>query len=215
MINNSYDYILLNPDCPRRGESKLVYGAYLLFHHKSKRVYVGSGKLYFRRHSHFRYLALNQHHNRDLQLAYNDDPNISFHVIQITKTVEEAFDLEQHFLNYYFNKGLLFNIATDARISASGRILSNENKQLLRSLKIGIPRSNDTILKIKKARQRQLNSKEAMERMRIGNLKRSKQIVIDGLVYDSYRDASRKLNIDKTTVGDRINSNKWPTWLSL
>jgi hypothetical protein len=205
--------VVIMPELPNRAMGDKVVGAYFLYHPKTNKFYVGSGKLYFRKHHHFQHLKNNIHHNKDLQLAYNDDQLLYFYVYKITENQEAAFDAEQELLDFYYPKGMLFNKAQNARLSGIGRIVSDKEKEILRNIKIGIQRPQSVIDKIKLARQNQLASPEANERMRIGNLKRSKQVSLDGVIYDSCRQAARILKIDKSTIVDRINSpSKYNNW---
>jgi len=109
--------------------NKISYsGAYLIYHYKTRKMYIGhTCCLYNRKHQHTSRLKSNTHSNAELQKTYNDDSRISFHVIQITDDEEKAKDIEQQFLDFYFNKGLLFNKDPNAR-SHIGSKKSDETK---------------------------------------------------------------------------------------
>jgi len=114
----SGEVILLNPEYPLLPTPNYI-GAYLILHHKTNMLYVGSTDgLYGRRHEHLTRLKTNTHSNGNLQKAYDDDKEISFYVIQFTDSEEDALDIEQSFLDSYFTTGILFNINPNARSSA-------------------------------------------------------------------------------------------------
>lgn len=111
-------------------------GAYLIFHSKTKKTYVGHTTcLYSRKHQHLSRLKSNTHSNKELQKAYNDNDEISFHVIKITANEEEAIELEQSYLDIFFKLGILFNKEPNAR-SALGVKKSEETKEHLRQKSI-------------------------------------------------------------------------------
>lgn len=131
---NGDNLITLNPEWPTMMEKKSYCGAYLIYHYKTGKFYVGHSKcLYSRKYQHLSRLKSNTHSNKDLQEAYLDDSNISFTVIQFTINEDEAINVEQHLLDFYFNTGLLFNKEPNARNSI-GSIRDNESK---RNISIG------------------------------------------------------------------------------
>lgn len=92
-------------------------GVYLIKHLKSKKFYVGSTvDLQSRVIRHKTDLTRDKHPNHFLQKAYNADRRVEYY-LYITETRDEAYDLEQEFLDKFHASGEIFNIATDARNS--------------------------------------------------------------------------------------------------
>lgn len=92
-------------------------GVYLIKHIKSGKFYVGSTvDLQTRVIKHKTDLARGKHPNMFLQKAYNSHKQMEYY-LYITETRDQAYDLEQEFLDKYHSTGEIFNIATDARSS--------------------------------------------------------------------------------------------------
>lgn len=103
---------------------------YVIYHYNTEKIYVGSThNLYNRINQHKQRLFNNTHRNKNLQNAFNIDKLLTFNFIK-TNTKEEAVNLEQEIINLS-NKNILFNIATDARLSGKGLIKSVEQRKIL------------------------------------------------------------------------------------
>ena len=87
-------------------------GIYQIRNLVNNKIYIGSSiDLYNRKAVHFSYLGSNQHHSIYFQRAYNKygiEPFI-FEVL-IYCDEENCLLFEQRFLDYYWNKGILYNI---------------------------------------------------------------------------------------------------------
>ena len=103
-------------------------GMYIISNLNNDVQYVGSASnLNNRRLSHLSELRKKVHHNKMLQLVYDSGSNL-FITFHITKTRDEAFDLEQAYLDEHHGTKYLCNIAKDARVSWSGLTHSKETK---------------------------------------------------------------------------------------
>ncbi|MNN29467.1 GIY-YIG catalytic domain protein [compost metagenome] len=110
-----------------------VPAAYALHHDKSGRTYVGStGNLYARMSQHRTDLKRGVHKNPNLQEAFNDDPKFSMSFMA-TESKEQAVEIEQHLITTHHSSGRLLNIATDAINPGAGQVISDEQKEKLRS----------------------------------------------------------------------------------
>jgi predicted GIY-YIG superfamily endonuclease len=160
--------------------------AYTIKHIKTGKFYIGSTKTpNERKYRHLRHLKLNQHTNKNLQNAYNDDSNVEFSWY-IARDREHAFDLEQEILNFYDSKNLLLNISKDVRCSARGREVSIKTRERLRETSTGrkhtpeqtekirlkntgIKRTPEQIERTKKGRLGFKLSRESIEKIRLKN----------------------------------------------
>ncbi len=130
---------------------KRQIGVYLLHNQETGQAYVGSGVLKERKKDHFYKLKTNKHKNKDLQEAFNKNPNFDFVGLE-TSDREEAFDQEQTTLDTYRKSDFLLNIVPNARYGpAPGRRVSEETKQKLREINTGRIPSAETRAKMAEA----------------------------------------------------------------
>lgn len=111
-------------------KNKLI-GTYILIHSKTRQIYIGStDDLYERRYKHLWHIKRKDHRNRKVQEAFLLVPSeqIYFFIFP-TKTREESFDLEQKFLNSYYDNPKCLNIASDARLCGNDRIYTDEQRK--------------------------------------------------------------------------------------
>lgn len=105
-------------------------GVYVIEHPSSKKFYVGSTTdLESRTIRHVLDLTRGRHANHFLQKAYRQNNNIELSIF-ITETRDEAYDLEQEFIDKYHAEGKLFNIATCARNSLINK--TEEAREMIR-----------------------------------------------------------------------------------
>jgi len=218
--------IEINPDYPKYSKTFKIYGAYIIFHNKTRKMYIGSGNVADRKINHIGTLEKGISKNTELQEAYNDDKNISFHIIQFTNTKEEAFRIEQIFLNYYFNKGLLFNISSDAKkpiyirsnetklklsVALKHRVFSDEHKKNLSLSHTGHKQSEEAKEKNRLAstgrRMTSENYDLAANRFRLFNEKRKKKISFLGVIYNSISECSNNNHISRKIIRDRLKKH--------
>ena len=176
-------------------------------HAKSQLAYVGStDDLYVRRLNHENALKANKHHNRLIQAAYNDDPNIQFKAI-ITETREEAYDYEQDILNRYFETGLLFNLACNARVFGKGLKRSIEHNKKISKAGSGkkheyIPTAEQRYGMGSANRGKKLST-DTTDKMRLSTGTKSKPLSANGVIYPSLKAAARKLGLSKSAIKNR------------
>lgn len=104
-----------------------IPGVYAIEHKSSGKSYIGStGDLGSRGLSNKSSLRLGKHKNKPLQEAYIQDPNIELKVLAVCIDREEAYAKEQKFIDQGLISDSIFNIATNAKASHTGRAPSNE-----------------------------------------------------------------------------------------
>lgn len=92
-------------------------GAYKLTHQKSGLFYLGSAtNIYERYHVHLSTLKSNTHKNPRLQAAFNDDPVFTLEWYE-TKDRDEAYNVEQMYIDRHFGKPDCANMHNSARSS--------------------------------------------------------------------------------------------------
>lgn len=145
-------------------------GCYAVIIKVSGKIYVGStSNLVARINTNISSLKYNQHGNRELQEAYNADPNIEVLVCP-TNTVEEAQRLEQATVDKFLPTGNLTNRGViDVTRPALGLPMSDENKQRLREAHLGVPLSEEHKRKLAETNRGQKRSEETC--IKIGQAK--------------------------------------------
>lgn len=221
-LKNKVDYITT---------TTRINGVYLIYHDKSRKVYVGSsGMPGLRTCRHMILLKGNRHDNPVFQKLYDEDSNFHF-VYYTVDSRDAAYKLEQALVDYYFPTGNLINIGLDVRAPNRGRVASAETRAKQRAAKLGVARSeeakrkvsegmmgrlqsDETRLKLSIARKGKAQPEHIAEMCRERNRLRSKSVSINGVVYPSIRDASRILNIPRANVKTRLRTSneKWKDW---
>ena len=195
------------------GSTTAKPGTYLIIHNPSGRFYIGSTNNLQRRVSGHRcMLKKGQHPNKNLQSVFTRLEDLSVEVA-IASTVEQARAGEQAMLDEYLNDPDCCNVGTGANSTwlpgtvpesviqkarersignkfAKGHVVSDEARDAVRQANTGLKRSQDTLDKMSAAKDR---------------FKRP--VEIDGVVYDSARDAASILGINHETVRTRLASN--------
>lgn len=174
-------------------------GFYIFINFETKEFYVGSGQLYFRESDHYFKLRSGTHKNKDLQHAYNFNKHFEF-LFQETNTREEAFDIEQLYLDTYKDSPLMLNKAPDARLGKNsgwvqtetaneknrqahlGKKASEETKKLLsaqrlgKQFSLGYKHPPEFGAKISRANMGHSVSQETREKQRLGNLGKKRSL---------------------------------------
>jgi len=105
-----------------------ITGAYIIEHPHTGLLYVGSTcNLYRRLHGHAISLMKGTHRSKKLQAAFDVHPKLTIK-FKSTKTREEAYDVEQFFLDKLAVTGTLTNTALDARLNGKGVSRSPEHR---------------------------------------------------------------------------------------
>jgi len=211
-----------------------ITGVYVIHHRPSNKVYVGSsGDLRHRSVTHRSDLKHSRHSNPNLQEAYNNHPNIEF-VYYETEDREKAYDLEQLLFDYYGETDRLFNVGvTDSRKSTKGVPLKSHVIELHRQRQTGVPlteehkeairhgalaaswsRTEEQRKHLSELKKGKPQPEHIQAQLRERNAKRAKGISVEGIVYDSVRDAARLISIDRRVLGRRLRSDKpeWRDW---
>jgi hypothetical protein len=209
------------------GKSKL-FGAYLLRHVKTGKVYVGSHHdLYLRPYQHKSLLRNHKHFVPEFQAAFNDDPELEVFFI-ITNTRQQGYEIEQEILDRFHGTGLLFNQAKDARLAQKGLVVNAATRKKLSLAGKGRPHSEEHKRKLKLARVGWRNSPEAIEKMkasakrrginpemtRLAALKNARPVMVEGQRYESIKAVSQAFGLYASTVIKRLNSKnpKFANW---
>lgn len=217
-------------------------GAYVIKPQNSSDVYVGStGDMTQRLRQHKYELRQNNHHCKGLQKIYDETPKLHVEFIEIKETNdlsarELAFNKEQELLNEYSKTGCLLNASIDARNSAAGIVFNDEVRQKM-SEKAKI-RMNTTEMKLAnsnrtkglwnneeyKNRLTELRNKPEHKLLQSEDKKKlwenpehrakiCNPIIINNVSYESVTEASRILNIPKSTLVHRCKSEKFVDYL--
>lgn len=140
--------------------------AYVITHVKSGKMYVGSShNVTWRIERHKSLLKAGIHSNKELQTAYDNDPELSFKM-HLTFDREEAFDLEQDILDHYLPQGVLFNKQAIARQSEGGTNPTEETREKISVANKGLERSLETRDRIRQAKLGVSRSEEMREFLR-------------------------------------------------
>lgn len=167
-------------------------GLYVITHVKSGLMYAGStGDLHTRQYDHENRLHRDNHPNRGLQAAFNDDPRISF-TVHITKDRDEAYTVEQEFIDFYLDSGILFNVATDARFPTKGLrygpVTIEKMKRSSVGRNLGIRKSAETRARMSIARKGVSKSQEHVQAMSVCRVGKSVPMATREKIAQSLKD---------------------------
>lgn len=202
-------------------------GVYILQNPHTSETYAGSGDLYKRENAHRCALEQNKHTNYKLQRAYNRDPRFEFIGVPV-ETRDEARDFEQAVIDEFLGSPLFLNIQPDARHCGGGAPVSEETRKKISEANrgkkkpphvsefirqrnlgnqygLGRQRTDEEKEICRQAAKRQWQNPEHVAKMR-------KPVCVNGVVYQTARDAAGALNVPPTTVFNRVNSPKFPEW---
>lgn len=197
---------------PKRGVGlkqplKDVPGAYLIVHELTQSSYVGStGSLSHRRAEHFSMLRKGKHTCKPLQQLFDQDPNPDNfkYMCQPTDSRDQAFDLEQSWVGIKKGEGSLLNVAEDVRSSGKGRVQSAETRAKLSSHRKGKPLSPEHA-------EKQRVQLRAITRTGAANPS-ARAITVDGVHYETIKNASVALGLEKSLVRQRGLSPNFPNY---
>jgi hypothetical protein len=157
----------------------------------------------YRMAAHSSELRKNRHVVRKLQEIYNAGGKIVAYIF-FTATRDEAYQLEEMKIRGFNNPEVLLNVALDVRNSMTGRNHSSMTKQLMSYVRKGTIQSPEVIAK----------RTEGLRRFRENNKSeivfRNKHVCVDGVIYDSLKDAAKILGVHPCNVGRKALSNKHP-----
>lgn len=213
----------------------MTNAVYLLKHVPSNKFYVGSsGGIKQRLINHRSALRNNKHYCKPLQAFYNEDPSSIEECIILVSDREMAFELEQFIIDDAAASGLLLNVSPDAKTPYKGLKHSEETRQKITASRIGELNPNygkrmsdATKQKIAQAITGEANhfygkthSEESREKIRDAVLQRiaagtfktnQRKVVVDGVEYNSVKEAAQALGISSPTLVGRIKKTS-PRW---
>ena len=142
-------------------------GAYVIVHPLTRQVYVGSTEnLATRKYKHLWHIKNGTHRNSKIKEAFQRNPveNVFF-FIWPTNTRDEAYDIEQQFLDASINSDKSLNIASNARLNGKDVVRSPElRKRISKAVKEKWQDPNHRELKSRLAKEYMANS-ENKQRM--------------------------------------------------
>ncbi len=171
----------------------LLPACYAIENNKTGCFYVGStNNVNLRLKNHLSQLERSVNGNRKLQKNYdeNDEDNFIVH-ISLETSVENAQEREQCILNEGINSGILFNIASNA----VNPLAANSIPQFSKSKEGRILASN-------LSKERWKNS--LLRSKMISSM--GENIVVDGVEYNSVREASRETGVAVQTIRSRLHN---------
>ncbi len=171
----------------------LLPACYAIENNKTGCFYVGStNNVNLRLKNHLSQLERSVNGNRNLQKNYdeNDEDNFIVH-ISLETSVENAQEREQCILNEGINSGILFNIASNA----VNPLAANSIPQFSKSKEGRILASN-------LSKERWKNS--LLRSKMISSM--GENIVVDGVEYNSVREASRETGVAVQTIRSRLHN---------
>lgn len=189
-------------------------GVYKISNSSNGKCYVGSSiDINRRRLEHFSALFKNKHVNQHLQNAYNKYGRECFNfevieVIEITTNIkQDLLDREQFWID---NIKPEYNILLVAG-SALGYHHTEETKQKISRTTTGIKKSKEHAKHISEGQRGRTLTKEHKEKLSQAAKQRKSMshhsiISIDGIIYNSLKEASEKTGIKYNTIQKRLKN---------
>lgn len=173
---------------------KLRYkiGVYKITNIKNNKVYIGSScnSLYKRLSSHRELLRKDKHTNKHLQRAWNKygEDKFTFDVIEICKDKEETLKQEEFYINYLqtFISSRGYNIYRFA-YSNIGNKWSEEARLNRKGYRKGIPKSDETKLKMSIAAKGRIVKESTKEKLRNLNITPIVMLTLNGKYIREFR----------------------------
>lgn len=196
-------------------------GVYVIKNNVNGKQYVGSSiDLRMRRIQHFSKLRCGKHVNSHLQNAYNKYGSEAFEfeileIIEITDNIKESLlNREQFWID---NLKPEYNILQVAG-SNYGYHHSDETKSKISNSMKGVKKSPEHAQHIREAQKGKTLSEEHIQHLKEGYAKRKNKtphctrISIDGIVYNSLKEASEKTGVKYNTIQKRLKNNKFTNY---
>lgn len=207
---------------------------YKVVHVPTEMEYAGSTKnVYLREAVHRSRLKRGVHPNKDLQKAYDSDPNISFHY-EPTETQAEASAKEQQYLTDNKDSGKLFNKAMDVNAPGKGVFPNEETRKKISEAGLGRKHTEETRVQMSNSSLGKnagitrsdahraavsnrhkgvpLSDEHKEKAYKARQLVGNSVIVIDDKEYASKTEAAIQLGICRPTVTARVNNPRFPNW---
>ena len=194
---------------PKRLPFIWVY--YFLTHVPTKLCYVGAtGRYEKRKKIHLTLLADRRHHCKKLQETFNGDPDPAHWRWEafIVGSREEAFRMEQKFIEMLHSENRLLNVSLDGRAPIRHAVKDPEVAQRRRA---GLDRwrseNKDQMSRVAvKVCERRWSKPGARDRWTGAGNPFSKKVEIEGKVFGSVKEASRSIGVDEKTIRRRCNN---------
>lgn len=199
-------------------------GIYKIINTVNNHLYVGSSKnLKHRKGQHFSTLKHNKHRNYHLQCAYNKygGENFIFEIIEIIEVEvsilqDTLLKREQYWIDTLHPE---YNIAQTAG-SCSGYHHTEDAKRRISQNLLGKKKSPEHAKHIRQGQKGRILTEEHKQKLkdaywRSDTIRHHTEVMIDGVLYNSVKDACRILNISPCTMWKRLNSEKYPNFIRL
>jgi group I intron endonuclease len=195
-------------------------GIYLIRNINNNKCYIGSSNnLEYRKCMHFSKLKHNKHINQHLQNSYNKygKESFIFTIIEECECMKEILlDREQYYINTMNPEYNILKIAG----STLGFNHSIETKLKISNSTIGIKKSKEHCENIKNSQKGKTLTDEHKQKLSESAKNRTKQghttkINIDGINYDSLKEASELLGIKYNTLQRRLVNPNFLNYIKL
>lgn len=195
-------------------------GVYLISNNVNGKCYVGSTiHLDQRRKQHFSRLEHNKHVNKHLQNAYNKYGREAFEfevleIIDIDDSIKENLLMREQF--WIDNLKPAYNILPVAG-SNLGYHHTEETKQKISNSTKGVKKSESHAKHIREGQKGRVLSEEHKAKLSQSAKHRKSQshhsiINIDGVVYNSIKEASEKTRVKYNTIQRRLKNPNFPNY---
>lgn len=187
--------------------SQTTIGVYKISNKITGKYYIGYSKdIYQRWYDHRRKLKYGKHPNIILQHSYNKHTleAFIFEIIHKFDNLEDAKNKELEYLENLEIRSILYNMNYNnsggyyERTPESNKKISDANKKRIQD-------KNSFYGKKHTEEQKQKWSEQKLGK---SNVKKSKQVTIDNINYNSITEASKKLNVSGDTITKRIKSTE-------
>lgn len=197
-------------------------GVYVIKNNVNGKQYVGSSiDLHMRRIQHFSKLRCNKHVNQHLQNAWNKYGKESFE-FEVLETVEIDNNIKETLLKreqfWIDNLKPEYNILQVAG-SNYGYHHTEETKQKISNSMKGVKKSPEHAKHIREAQKGKTLTEEHIQHLKEGYAKRKNKtphhtvISIDGVIYNSLKEASEKTGVKYNTIQKRLKNDKFPNYI--
>lgn len=175
-------------------------GCYLIREIQEGKTYAGSSEKIYKRISRHKewLLGLKAHPNKVFNEIVKDRNPLDFElIIFFTNTREEAYELEQFFVNMYKETNQLINIAHDVRYAMRGHQFSEEHKNKISEANKGREVDEKARLNISIARK---SSEKAILQTSLLHARKRRRVSIGSTVYESITVACKALAMSETAL---------------
>ncbi len=195
-------------------------GIYKIMNNVNGKCYVGSSiDLHQRRLQHFAALKYNKHINKHLQNAYNKYGSSAFEFL-VLETIEITDNIKEILLNreqfWIDNLSPEYNILQVAG-STLGYHHTEETKKKISESMIGVKKSKEHAEHIKNAQKGKKLTEEHKAKLSEAAKHRKSMshhavINIDGVVYNSIKEASKITGVKYNTIQKRLKNPKFSNY---